>query len=161
ADISKGALFYHFKNKRDLYCYLYEYSCKKIYEKIDEQQAMEETDFFKQNIKAIEAKVCTMIEYPCIYDFSLRAYYETDKAVEEDIKSINQRMLRDTYIHFNNNIDTGKFRNIEDVNKAVKILVWLSEGFLKERKIEGRLNLKELQMDFTEYVEILKWGFYN
>lgn len=161
AEISKGLLFYHFKNKKDLYCYLYEYSCEKIYEKIDEQRVMEETDFFEQNKKAIEARVCTMIEYPYIYDFGTRAYYETDKAVEADIKSINQKILKDIYIHFNNNIDTSKFRNIEDVNKAVKMLVWLSEGFIKERKMEGKLNLKEIQTDFCEYVEILKRGFYN
>lgn len=161
AQISKGGLFYHFKNKRDLYCYLYEYTCKRIYEKIDEQRVMEERDFFEQNKKAIQARVCAMIEYPYIYDFGMRAYYETDKAVEEDIKSINQKILKDTYIHFNNNIDTSKFRNIEDISKAVKMLLWLSEGFMKERKIEGKLDLKEIQKDFYDYVEILKRGFYK
>lgn len=161
ADISKGALFYHFKNKRDLYCFLYEYTCKKIYEKIDEQRVMEETDFFEQNIKAIEARVCTMIEYPFIYDFGMRAYYETDKSVEEYIKSINQKILKDTRIHFNNDIDTSKFRDRQDVDKAVKMLVWLSEGFIRERKAEGKLSVKELQTDFNEYIQILKRGFYK
>jgi hypothetical protein len=161
AGISKGSLFYHFQNKKELYCYLYEYSCKKIYEKIDEQHVLEETDFFEQNKKAIEARICTMMEYPYIYDFSLRAYYETDKSVEEDIKNINENILKNIYIHFNSNIDTSKFRNSEDVNKAVKMMVWLSESFLKERMAEGKLNLRELQKDFLEYVEILRRGFYE
>lgn len=161
AGISKGLLFYHFKNKKDLYCYLYEYSCKKIYEKIDEQHVMEERDFFERNKKAIEARVCTMMEYPYIYDFGTRAYYETDRAVEDDIKAINDRMLKDIYVHFNNDIDISKFRNAGDVSKAVKMLIWLSEGFIKERKAEGKLNLRELQTDFYEYIEILKRGFYK
>lgn len=38
AEISKGSLFYHFKNKRDLYCYLYEYCCNEIYKKITDRQ---------------------------------------------------------------------------------------------------------------------------
>lgn len=160
AGISKGSLFYHFKNKKDLYRFLYKYSCKKIYEKIDEKQVTKEKDFFEQNKKAVEARVCTMIEYPYIYDFSMRAYYETDKTVEADIKSINQKMLKSIYTHFNNDIDTSRFRNPQDVNKAVKMLVWLSEGFLKEKRMEGKLDLNEIQKDFCEYIEILKHGFY-
>ena len=160
AGISKGSLFYHFKNKKDLYCYLYIYSCKKIYEKISELKVTEEKDFFEQNKKAVQARVCAMIEYPYIYDFGMRAYYETDKAVEEDIKSINQKMLKGIYVHFNNKIDTSKFRNPEDINKAVKMLVWISEGFLKEKRLEGKLDLNEIQKDFYEYIELLKNGFY-
>ena len=159
--ISKGSLFYYFRNKIDLYCYLYEYSCKKIYEKIDEKRVMEETDFFERNIKIVEARVCTMIEYPYIFDFALRAYCETDNAVEENIKSINQRILKDAYIKLNENIDASSFKNKEDSNKAIKMLVWIGEGLIKERKVEGRLNLKELQTEIYEYMEILKRGFYN
>lgn len=161
AEVSKGLLFYHFKNKKELYCYLYQYTCKKIYEKIEEQQVYEEIDFFEQNKKAVEAKVISMLEHPYIYDFGMRAYYETDKQVVDEIKSINQKILKDTYVHFDNNVDTSKFRNTDDVKKAVKMLVWLSEGFMKEVKDEGKLNLEEIQTEFNEYIEILKRGFYN
>ena len=161
AGISKGLLFYHFKNKKDLYCYLYEYSCKKIYEKIDEKRVMEETDFFERNVKIVEARVCTMIEYPYIFDFALRAYYETDRAVEEDINSINQKILKDANSKLNENIDTSKFKHKENVSKVIKMLVWIGEGFIKERKIEGRPDLKELQTEIYEYMEILKRGFYK
>lgn len=160
AGISKGALFYHFKNKKDLYCFLYEYCCRKIYEKLNELHVIEERDFFSQNMKAVEARVCTMIEYPYIIEFGLRAYYETDKVVENDIKFINKTILEDIFTHFNKNIDTSKFRSPEDVKRAVKMLVWLSEGFLKERREAGTLNLKEIQTEFNEYLQILKRGFY-
>jgi len=39
-----------------------------------------------------------MIEYPHIFDFALRAYYETDSAVKEEIKTINQKILKDAYM---------------------------------------------------------------
>lgn len=161
ADISKGSLFYHFKNKKDLYCFLYEYSCKTIYEKINEKEAMKVTDFFERNVKIVEARVCTMVEYPCIFDFSLQAYYETDHEVEENIKSINQELLKDANIRLYENIDTSKFKNKEEVNKAIKMLVWIGEGLIKQRKVEGRLNLEELQVEVCEYIEILKRGFYK
>lgn len=161
AGISKGSLFYHFHNKEDLYCYLYEYSCKKIYEKIDEKRVMEETDFFERNAKIVEARVCTMTEHPSIFDFALRAYYETDLAVEADIKTINQKVLMDANIKFNQNIDTSKFKHKEDVSKAIKMLVWIGEGFIKERMLEERLNLEEIQAEVYEYLTILKQGFYK
>ena len=159
AGISKGALFYHFKNKKDLYCFLYEYCCRKIYEKLNEFHVFEERDFFSQNMRAVEARVCAMINYPYIIEFGLRAYYETEKAVENDIKFINKNILEGIFAHFNKNIDTSKFRNTEDVKKAVKMLVWLSEGFLKERREAGTLDLKEIQTEFNEYLQILKRGF--
>jgi len=161
ADISKGSLFYHFRNKKELYCDLYEYSCKKIYDKIDESSAMEETDFFERNVKIVEARVCVMIEYPNIFDFALQAYYETDLTVEADIKSINQRVLKDANIKLNENIDTTRFKQKEDISKAIKMLIWIGEGFLKERKVEGRLNLEEIQAEIYEYMELLKQGFYQ
>lgn len=161
ADISKGSLFYHFRNKKDLYCFLYEYGCKKIYEKIDEIKAMKETDFFERNVKIVEARVCTMMECPSVFDFGLRAYYETDHEVEEDIKSINEKILKDANIKLYQNIDTSKFKNKEEANIAIKMLVWIGEGLIKERKVEGRLNLEELQAEVCEYMEILKRGFYK
>lgn len=161
AGISKGSLFYHFKNKKDLYCYLYEYSCKKIYEKIKEKRAMDETDFFERNAKIVEARVCAMLEYPYIFNFSLRAYYETESAVSDDIKRINENILKDAYVKLNENIDTGKFKNPEDIEKAIKIIVWIGEGFIKERKAEGNMDLKEIQKEVNDYMEILKNGFYK
>ena len=96
AEISKELLFYHFKNKRDLYCYLYEYCCNELYN-----------------------------------------------------------------IHFKNNIDISKFGNIEDVNRALKLLVWLSEGLLRDVEKAGKLDLNELQDEFDEYMKVLKRGFYK
>lgn len=161
AGISKGALFYHFKNKRELYSYLYQYGCKKVYEKIEEQQALEEKDFFERNKKVIEARVCTMIEYPYIFDFLIRAYYEIDKVVEVDIKSINEKILNDAFIKLNENIDTSKFKNVDDINKAIKMLVWLGDGFINEKRAQGSLGLRDLQTGFNEYIELLKIGFYK
>lgn len=161
AGISKGSLFYHFKNKKDLYCCLYEYSCKKIYEKIEEKRAMDETDFFERNAKIVEARVCAMLEHPCIFDFSLRAYYETESAVSDDIKRINERILKDAYVKLNENIDKSKFKNPEDIGKAIKMIVWIGEGFIKERKIQGNMDLKEIQKEIYDYMEILKRGFYK
>ncbi len=161
AGISKGALFYHFRNKKELYCYLYEYSCGKIYAKVGELKVYEETDFFAQNIKIVEARVLTMMAYPYVYDFGMRAYYETDEAVAGEIRSINQRLLKDITSHFSQDTDTSSFRKGEDVEKAVKMLVWLSEGFMKERKMQGKMDLKAIQTEFTSYIEILKHGFYK
>lgn len=159
--ISKGALFYYFKNKTELYCYLYEYSCKKIYEKIDELEALKENDFFERNAKIVEARVNTMLEYPHIFDFSLRAYYETDIAVSEEIRSINKKILKDAYVKINENLDITKFKNKEDINRAIKMLVWVGEGFIKERMAEGNMDLKEIQEEIYDYMRILKNGFYK
>ena len=122
---------------------------------------MDETDFFERNAKIVEARVCAMLEHPCIFDFSLRAYYETESAVSDDIKRINERILKDAYVKLNENIDKSKFKNPEDIGKAIKMIVWIGEGFIKERKIQGKMDLKEIQKEVYDYMEILKRGFYK
>ncbi|OPJ59589.1 TetR/AcrR family transcriptional regulator [Clostridium oryzae] len=161
AGISKGSLFYHFKNKKELYCYLYEYSCKKIYAEIDKNHALEETDFFQRNIKIVQARVAVMIEYPFIFDFALRAYYETDNQIIEAIKFINQGILKDAYVKLNKNIDISKFKNRQDINRAIKMLVWIGEGLIKEKRCQGKIAAKELESEVYEYINILKTGFYK
>lgn len=161
ADISKGSLFYYFKNKKDLYCYLYKYSCKKIFNKIHEHEVLKEKDFFEQNKKAIVARICTMQEYPFIYDFAVRAYYETDKTVQQQIKNINDKIFAKITIHLNQNIDTSKFKNKEDIYKAIKMLLWLSEGYLKDKQVKENVDLSDIEKDFCEYIDILKRGFYK
>lgn len=161
ADISKGSLFYHFKNKKALYCYLYEYGCKKIYEKIYEERALKETDFFERNIKIVEARVDVMLEHPYIFDFMLRAYYETNNTIAEEIKLINEKILKDTYTKLNENVDISKFRNKGEINKAIKMIIWIGEGFIKERISKGKLDLDEIQEEVYAYMEMLKRGFYK
>lgn len=161
AEISKGLLFYHFQNKRDLYCYLYEFSCKTICRKIEETQAMDETDFFERNVKIIRARVQAMTEHPPIFDFAMRAYYETDAAVAGEIRKINEKILHGSAGKLYGNIDVSKFRNKEEIGTAVKMIIWIGEGFLKERMARGNLDLKEIETEALCYMEILKNGFYE
>lgn len=161
AGISKGSLFYHFKNKKDLYCFLYEFSCRTIYRKVNELHAMDETDFFKRNYRILEARVQAMAEHPAIFDFIMRAYYGTDPAVAGEIQAINRKMMRDSIPELNENIDLSKFRNKEDVGAAVKMILWIGEGFLKERMMQGNLDLKEIQAEAARYFDILEHGFYQ
>jgi TetR/AcrR family transcriptional regulator len=161
AGISKGSLFYHFKNKKELYCYLYEYSCNKIYQKINDLHALEDTDFFERNAKVIEARVRAMIEYPYIFDFAVQAYYETESVVAEEIKAINKSILNDAYLKMNEGIDISRFRNKADVNKAINMIIWIGEGCIKEKRAADSLELKQLQAEINEYMELLKHGFYK
>lgn len=161
AGISKGSLFYHFKNKKDLYCFLYGFSCKTIYRKIDEMHALDETDFFERNIKIIEARVQAMAEHPAVFDFAMRAYYETDPAVVEEIQAINRKILHGTSRELYENLDLSKFRNKEDVGRVTQMILWIGEGFLKERMAQGNLDLKEIQAETCGFMQILKNGFYK
>lgn len=161
AGISKGSLFYHFKNKKDLYCYLYEFSCKTIYRKIDENHAMDKADFFERNVEIVKARVQAMVEHPAIFDFAMRAYYETDPAVAGKIQAVNRKILQGYSGKLYENIDLSKFRNKEDAGRATQMIIWIGEGFLKERMARGNLDLKEIQAEACGYMEILKHGFYR
>ncbi|SDM80361.1 TetR/AcrR family transcriptional regulator [Acetanaerobacterium elongatum] len=161
AGISKGLLFYHFKNKKELYCFLYEYSCGKILEGIEQSGALAETDFFDRNIKITQSRVRTLAAYPDIFEFALRAYYETEPLVAAEIKTINQQVLNSNYRVMYENIDTSRFRCDEDIGKAIRMIVWIGDGFIKERRTEGKLDLQALEAEACTYIEVLRQGFYR
>jgi len=46
AGISKGLLFHYFKNKKELYLYLYEYCANLAVDELEKNRDSEETDFF-------------------------------------------------------------------------------------------------------------------
>ena len=64
AGISKGLLFYYFKNKKNFYLYLYDFCNKVSVQSVDINEIESITDFFDMLDFGIKAKLKIMEEYP-------------------------------------------------------------------------------------------------
>jgi TetR/AcrR family transcriptional regulator len=163
AQISKGSLFNYFKNKKDLYLFLIEYSMniiEEIYEKID----MKERDLFKKIHQVGMVKLNIQKKSPLVFDFLKSLGNENGPEVKFDIDRIKGSIMDDGLKKIYQNIDWSKFREGVDPEKAVHILNWTMVGFaeLQMAKIDSfdQVGL-EIFNEWNSYSEILRRCFYK
>lgn len=152
AKISKGLLFYYFKNKESYYLFLCEFCQKLMLESLHSMDFQEITDFFELIDFATKVKLKIIAEYPFITDFSVNLV--TDKSIKLGSKGeeyINNAIYNsfDTYFK---NIDFTPFKEEINAKKIYQMMLWLSEGYINEKK---RMNMPIILEDFLS--DFVSW----
>jgi AcrR family transcriptional regulator len=167
ADISKGALFYYFKNKKGLFLFLYDYALDILKDEILVKFNYEEKDIFERRKQAMLLKIEVLKKHPEMYDFLGAAYMEDSSEVKSELESRNKELMASGQGKLYEGIDTLKFKEGVDVKKAIEIISWTIEGFInKEREIMKSFPLKEVNQyemlrELEFYLEMLKKSFYK
>jgi len=165
AAISKGALFHYFKNKKELFLFLYDYSVEYLTNEILKKFNYEEGDIFLRMEQIMMLKIENFKRHPQMYDFFLAAYMEDCDEVKSELESKNKVITESGYSKIYEGIDFSKFRETIDVKKAIEIINWTLEGF-SNREAEKLKNFSyeesdELLKEINTYLEILKKSFYK
>ena len=157
AGISKGLLFYYFKNKESYYLFLCEFCQNLMLESFQETDFQEITDFFELIAFATKAKLKIITEYPFITDFSVNLI--ADKSIKVGSKSeeyVNNAIYNSFDIYFKN-IDFTPFKEEIDVKKIYQMMLWLSEGYINEKKrINTPIVLEDFLSDFALWKALFK-----
>lgn len=167
AGISKGLLFHYFKNKNQLFLFLYDYcidvSMTEFYKKID----LNERDFFVRlrQIHLIKAELLN--KYPKMLKFIEAANMEKSSDIENDLNTINKEELESASKRVFDGIDLSKFRDGIDIEKAINVVIWSFQGFnakvLEEAKLSSskQINYDKAFIEAEAYTEMLKSCFYK
>lgn len=162
AGISKGSLFYYFRNKKQLYLYLYEYTVNMMSELIVDDHFREITDFFELLSYAAAGKSKILCKTPYILDFSVRCFYSKGEAVSPELNHINDSYMHSVWEDYFQTIDFSKFRDGADPIKLYQMLVWMADGYLHQKQIMGiPFNLDELMEEFTQWMKMMRKLFYK
>lgn len=157
AGISKGLLFYYFKNKESYYLFLCEFCQNLMLESFQETDFQEITDFFELIDFATKAKLKIITDYPFITDFSVNLI--SDKSIKAGSKSeeyVNNAIYNSFDIYFKN-IDFTPFKEEIDVKKIYQMMLWLSEGYINEKKrINTPIVLEDFLSDFALWKALFK-----
>ena len=86
AGISKSLLFFYFRNKKELYLYLWRRVEELVLETLDNSDIAGTKDIFDMMYRSLKIKVTLIKDYPDIMNFSVKAYYEDDPDVRDDIR---------------------------------------------------------------------------
>lgn len=157
AGISKSLLFHYFRNKKDLYLYLWDKAADITMEYLTRNHCYESTDLFEMMERGMYAKIQIMCRYPDMAAFAMKAFYEKDAAVCEDI----QRSYRQ---HFDRKAaDALASLNPEDFIPGLDLkmmhrqIYLMSVGYLWETSQRGEiLEAEILEKDFSEMLTFWK-----
>lgn len=157
AGVSKGLLFYYFRNKKELYMYIYDYLIEIMKEQIADKTFLELTDFFELLKYAASGKAWMLDKNPYIMDFAVRAFYSDKETVSEDLKTVNTMQEEILYQTYFGHIDTFKFRNGIEPFKVYKMLRWMGDGYIHDIQMSGReFDIDELLNEFNDWMDMMK-----
>lgn len=157
AGISKSLLFYYFRNKKELYLFLWNKAAAVTMEYLTLEHCYESGDLFDMMERGMRAKIQLMCSYPDIASFAMKAFYEKDLTVCNDI----QKSYR---MHFSKKASDALTRlNPEDFIPGLDLkmmhrqMYLISVGYLWEISQRGEcLDAETLEKDFSEFLAFWK-----
>lgn len=158
--ISKGLLFYYFKNKKALYEYLVDYSINLIETQIAQEDVLDDRDLFSIFENTMGMKVEIMKENPYLFAFMMRSYDEEF----EDVLSIKKRYDEKTgklFAQILSTIDYSRFKDSVDPALVLNLIGWSSEGFMRPYWGVKDIDLECIKNEYSKVLTMLKENFYK
>ena len=165
AGVSKSLLFHYFKDKRELYLYLFQYAideCVNIFDQhILKISYYGETDFFRTLEIGHKVKMDMVRRHPGLFRFVMRAYYEQDGLLSPKLRKKLSDVLEKTTADFLSRMDLHKFRDGVDPRQVVRLLTLASEGMLAETGAYTAEEIDRLFSEYKKYAELLRQHLYK
>lgn len=156
AGISKSLLFHYFHNKKELYLFLWEKAGKLTTEYLTKFNSYEQQGLFEMMVRGLQAKIHLMKQYPYIAAFAIRAFYEKDPAVHNEIQASYRAR-----VDFQRNsvlLDLSREQFIPglDIRQMYEQMCWASEGYLWEKIQQGEIDADEMEQEFSQMIVFWK-----
>lgn len=156
AGISKSLLFYYFRNKQELYLFLWDKCAEITMQYLTEARCYEQTDLFEMLHRGLKAKVRIMQCYPYIGAFCLRAFYESTPEINRKIRESCAVYIDKKTNSALSRLDPADFIEGLDLNRMYREMYRASEGYLWETLQSGQVDVEKMERDFTEMIAFWK-----
>ncbi len=157
AGVSKGLLFYHFKNKKNLYIHLVKYITEIYAKEVSSRFDLTTTDFIEMVKHTNRVKIELESKYPYSLDFYSSVlneevrFKELDDFMKESMNFSNYEL----YNHVVNNTDQSVFKEGIDILTALKVSTWVAEGYVAEGKFKDISSINEHLDEFENLLRTL------
>lgn len=156
ADISKSLLFFYFRNKKEFYLFLMKTAEELTMKYLLESGCYQESDIFEMMYKGLMAKIEMMKKYPDMSSFALKAYYEDDEEVKDELRKIIE-----PYTELSTNTTLPKlnpedYKDGLDLNLMYQNMYLVSEGYIYRMQHEGNIDYDKITEDFRKMIAFWK-----
>ncbi|MDD6677796.1 MAG: TetR/AcrR family transcriptional regulator [Firmicutes bacterium] len=156
AGISKSLLFFYFRNKKELYLFLWEKASEITERYLEEHRCRETDDLFEMMERGMVAKIRIMEQYPHVAQFAIRAFYEKDEAVRPEVQRNYRKKVTAGASGTLARLDPEDFRPGLDLEMMCREMYWASEGYLWEMTQGDRVDRCRMEQDFCRLIQFWK-----
>lgn len=154
--ISKALLFHYFTNKKGLYMYLWTNAIEMTRIKIREYKTLETDDFFEMLKRSLLSKCTLMRDYPYMYAFSLRAYYETASEIKNSIQENFNDISEAGEMTVLEKIDVSRFRKDIDIKTMYAEIFYAVDGYMLKKYRSNRIIPDEIEKEIMALIDFWK-----
>ena len=130
AGISKSLLFHYFRNKKELYLFLWDKCAETTIEYLTEYGCYGQTELFESLERGMRAKMEIIRMYPDMGTFTIKAFYEKDEDICAAIQESYHKYFNLKADKTRLNLDPSQFIEGLDVAMMYREMYWASEGYL-------------------------------
>ena len=156
AGISKSLLFYYFRNKKELYLFLWNKCAQTTIDFMTKYECYGQKELFESMERGMRAKLEIIRLYPDMANFTIKAFYEKDAeiclAIQESYQNYFNLKARKTRL----NLNSEQFMDGLDISMMYREMYWASEGYLWEMVQRGNLDIDQMEKDFTKLMNFWK-----
>lgn len=156
AGISKSLLFHYFRNKRELYLFLWEHCAEVTIQYLTEYGCYEQTDLFDMLYRGMQVKIRLMRLYPYMGNFAVKVFYEQDPEVCPAIQTSYEKFKGIKANSTLSNLDPKQFKEGIDISRMYQEMYLASVGYLWEMMQKGDIDADQVEQDFTEMMDFWK-----
>lgn len=161
AGISKALLFHYFGNKRQYFLFLFDHALAVMMDRLSELHDYEETDFFDILTDAQMKKMDIMREYPDLSQFLIYGYLESADEIEPQVAETFNSTVKSSTARLLERMDRSKFKDSITAEQAMNLVIWISEGYMKNVTSEQLEDVEAVNRTFLDYMELLRRHFYR
>ena len=161
AGISKSMVFHYFGTKIALYFYLLELCGNLLMDELNEKLDKSVTDFFERVRLGADIKISVMNKHSYFLSFLNSVYFESDEEVRpriEEYLAKGEAFRADLSLV---DLDASKFKQGIDPKIVMKMLTWLSKGYLSEFQGGTEIDIEAFSKEFDNCLCLLKSNFYK
>lgn len=156
AGISKSLLFYYFRNKKELYLFLWEKCAEVTVKALAEYGCYAGDGLFESMEKGLKAKIALMRKYPDMAFFSLKAFYEKDPEISAAVRASCDKHFNFKTDSVRLNFGSEQFVPGIDLEMMYREMFLASEGYIWEALQRGDTDIEKMEKDFTGMMEFWK-----
>lgn len=161
AAISKSLLFYYFKNKKEYHLFLFDNSIDFMNEQKSKSDDNEKVDLFATVSKTVERRMNALQNYPYLFRFAAKAYYETHDDLTSEISKRKLGMTQFGKNELLSIINSEPFKNESDIPILIDIILYIAEGCMRGLEDLDVNRLNEIRPEFQQMMDSLKKRYYK